>query len=135
MKTFINNDIYNSLPQELKSAIIDTKTVSGHGPEDTNNFTSIDKLYLLSSTEVWGNGLSDTSIDQTRQLDYYNEKGVTTSSYASAIKKNNGTASWWFLRCAQSNNDSRFLEVTSSGNENTLNASAADGVSPAFRIG
>ena len=135
MKTFIDNDIYNSLPQELKSAIIDTKTVSGHGPEDTNNFTSIDKLYLLSSTEVWGNGLSDTSIDQTRQLDYYNEKGVTTSSYASAIKKNNGTASWWFLRCAQSNNDSRFLEVTSSGNENTLNASAVDGVSPAFRIG
>ena len=134
MKTFIDNDIYNSLPQELKSVIITTETVSGHGPEDTNNFTSIDKLYLLSVAEVWKEGHS-TAWNKTRQLDYYNEKGVTTSSYASAIKKNNGTASWWFLRCAQSNNDSRFLEVTSSGNENTLNASAADGVSPAFRIG
>ena len=60
MKTFIDNDIYNSLPKELKSAIITTETVSGHGSEDANNFTSTDKLYLLAPKEIysdWSNRL------------------------------------------------------------------------------
>ncbi|UKI58141.1 MAG: DUF285 domain-containing protein [Clostridium sp.] len=48
MRTFLNNDIYNSLPANLKNGIIDTTTVSGHGGLDTTNFTSIDKLYLLT---------------------------------------------------------------------------------------
>ena len=137
MKTFIDNDIYNSLPQELKNVIITTETISGHGPEDTNNLTSLDKLYLLTPKEIYSDfsNKGDSAADLTRQLDYYKNKGVTRTNYTDAIKKNNGTASWWFLRCAQSNNDSRFLEVTSSGNNNTMNASAADGVSPAFRIG
>ena len=46
MRTFVNNDIYNALPSEIKNAIIDTTVVSGHGANDTANFTSTDKLYL-----------------------------------------------------------------------------------------
>ena len=30
--TFVNNEIYNSLPNDLKSIIINTSVVSGHGP-------------------------------------------------------------------------------------------------------
>ncbi len=92
MKIFIDNDIYNSLPKELKSVIITTETVSGHGSEDTNNFKSSDKLYLLSTAEVWENAPSytfnfDSASHSTRQLDYYKSKGVTTSNCESAKKK------------------------------------------------
>ena len=141
MKTFIDNDIYNSLPQDLKSVIITTETVSGHGSEDTNNFTSTDKLYLLSTAEVWAQGTSntidyDTARDKTRQLDYYNSKGVTTNSYASAIKKNSeGTAAWWWLRCALSNFNGTFYRVNNIGGWAGTAATLTAGVSPAFRIG
>ena len=140
MKTFINNDIYNSLPKELKSVIITTETVSGHGKEDTNNFTSPDKLYLLAPKEIysdWSTGY-DTASNKTRQLDYYNSKGVTTSSYDAAIKKDStGTADWWWLRCAISYDNESFYNVSQYGRWGSTNPSAyfAHGVSPAFRIG
>ena len=53
MRTFVNNDIYNSLPSDLKNGIIDTSVVSSHGYSDTSNFTSIDKLYLLAPKEIY----------------------------------------------------------------------------------
>ncbi len=70
--TYVQNDIYNALPSELKNGIIDTYVVSGHGKNDSANFTSTDKLYLLSTMEVWGSnpGGYDTATAETRQLDY-----------------------------------------------------------------
>ena len=62
MRTFVNNDIYNAIPSEIKNAIIDTTVVSGHGSEDTENFTSTDKLYLLSTAEVWADEVSSSNI-------------------------------------------------------------------------
>ena len=68
--------IYSSLPEVIKNAIIDTTVVSGHNSNDTTNFTSTDKLYLLSTHEVWedvdGNTSSgidryDTAYNNTRQ--------------------------------------------------------------------
>ena len=137
MKTFINNDIYNSLPQELKSVIITTETVSGHGKEDTNNFTSPDKLYLLAPKEIYSNWSRDAAVDLTRQLDYYKKKGVTTNKndWNGAIKKDStGTNAWW-LRSASSDSNSGFYIVRSIGGWNTNIAYGTNGVSPAFRIG
>ena len=143
MKIFINNDIYNSLPNELKSVIIDTKTVSGNGREDTKPFESPDKLYLLSTAEIWSQGTSnkinsDTARDKTRQLDYYKIKGVTTNSKDrnGAIKKDStGSASWWWLRSAYSSSTSDFFIVGISGVWSADSAIGTLGVSPAFRIG
>ena len=134
MKTFINNDIYNSLPQELKSVIITTKTVSGHGKEDTNNITSPeDKLYLLAPKEIysdWSNDY-DSAKDLTRQLDYYKNKGVTTSNINETIKNTD----WWFLRTALLTGNNSFCSVDATGTWDDFIASAEIGVSPAFRIG
>ena len=141
MKTFIDNDIYNSLPNELKSVIITTETVSGHGKADTNNFTSKDKLYLLATAEIWAQGTShtigfDAARGKTRQLDYYNSKGVTTNSYASVIKKDSTeTASNWWLRCALSTDSNKFYYVGGNGYWGGNNPIPTSGVSPAFRIG
>lgn len=44
--------IYNAIPEELRNGIIDTIVVSGHGKSNTENFTSTDKLYLLSTAEI-----------------------------------------------------------------------------------
>ena len=133
MRTFVNSDIYNLLPLELQNGIINTTVVSSHGNKDTDNFTSTDKLYLLSGKEVYEDYpiSRDTSNDYTRQLDYYKQEGVTLSNPEKAEKTN-----WWWLRSAYSNNDRYFNYVASGGlwNSNT-NAINSSGVSPAFRIG
>ena len=166
MRTFINNDIYNSLPEEIKNAIIDTAVISGHGSTSgETNFTSTDKLYLLSTTEVWADTISnsnskisnnnyvlplasdtpigsftendiyDSAKDMTRQLDYYKNLGVTTSNYSGAIKKNGTSASYWWLRSATSANTNGFYTVLTDGYWSTDSAYNADGLAPAFRIG
>ena len=137
MRTFINNDIYNAIPSELRNAIIDTTVVSGHGKSDTANFTSTDKLYLLAPKEIytdWSNS-NDTAKDLTRTLDYYTSIGVTTDNYSGAIKKNGTSASYWWLRAAFSNYTYNFLSVNSYGNYYSYTANTTGGVAPAFRLG
>ena len=138
MRSYLSTDIYNALPADLQSAIIDTKVVSGHGSKDSANFTSTDKLYLLSTAEVWAQGTSntitnDTGRDNTRQLDYYT--GVTTNSYSKASKQINGSNSKWWLRAANSSYSNYFYYVYSSGDWSFHDyATDTYGVSPAFRI-
>ena len=136
MRTFVNNDIYNAIPSEIKNAIIDTTVVSGHGREDAENFTSTDKLYLLSTAEVWANGQScDTARDNTRQLDYYKNLGTSTSNYSGAIKKSESSAVLWWLRAANSDYNTSFYIVHSNGDWNSTAANTTRGVAPAFRLG
>ena len=141
MYTFVNNDIYNALPSDLKSAIIDTVTVSGHGSTSgETNFTSTDKLYLLSTAEVWAQGSSntidyDTARDNTRQLYYYKNLNTDTVNYSPDIKNNGSSASSWWLRAGRSNSNYFFYRVVSSGDWGGSAATGTDGVSPAFRLG
>ena len=124
------------MPSELKNGIIDTYVVSGHGFSESTNFTSTDKLYLLSTKEVWGsNPGNDTATAETRQLDYYKEKGVTTSNYSGAIKQYKGSNNGWWLRAARSFNSITFYYVSTSGVWNYNGAFDSSGVAPAFRIG
>ena len=141
MYSFVNNDIYNALPSDLRNVIIDTYTVSGHGYSESSNFTSIDKLYLLSTKEVWGKeGTSNTigndkAEAETRQLDYYKNNGVTTSNYSIAIKTYQGSAYRWWLRSANSGGSNFFYNVNTSGDWEYYGATTTNGVAPAFRIG
>ena len=164
MRTFVNNDIYNSLPSEIRNAIIDTTVVSSHGSEDTENFTSTDKLYLLSTAEIWADTVSssnninvsnkklpilplasteptacgikcDKARDVTRQLDYYKNLGVTTSNYSGAKKKNGTSAPSWWLRAANSSNYNSFYNVYDNGDGRSNPSDNSYGVVPAFRLG
>ena len=137
MRTFVNNDIYNAIPSEIKNAIIDTTIVSGHGKGDTENFTSTDKLYLLAPKEIYTDfdDTYDTAKDLTRTLDYYTAQGVTISNKSGAIKKNGTNDYVWWFRAAGSNGTYAFLYVTYSGDWGNNNANRSNGVTPAFRLG
>ena len=138
MYIFVNNDIYNAIPSELRNAIIDTTVVSGHGSRSgETNFTSTDKLYLLTLKEIYTNSSSsyDAAKDLTRTLDYYTSIGVTTSSYSGAIKKNGINASYWWLHAAYSYGTNSFLYVDPKGDWQGNYANYSRGVAPAFRLG
>ena len=142
MRTYVNSDIYNALPSELKNGIINTTVVSSHGnTSGETNFTSTDKMYLLSTKEVYGkegttNVINyDTAEAETRQLDYYSSQNVTTSNYSGAIKQRKGSTEWWWLRSATSSYGNYFYTVNYYGNWTDHYSHGTTGVSPAFRIG
>ena len=135
MCTYINGTIYESLSSELQNVITITKVISGHGNRTgETNFETQDKLYLLNAQEVWSTNDYDTSVGTSKQLDYYKNQGVTTSSYAGAKKQYNGINSYWWLRSADSSATSHFLFVSDYGYLRSYGASFSIGVSPAFRI-
>ena len=136
MRTYANGDFLNKLPAELRKVIIDTKVISGHGnTSGETNFTSTDKIYLFTRKEIHNVDSNDSTANNTRQLDYYNQIGVNSNTYSGAIKKSAGSASFWWLRGAHLNYDLYFLGVTDDGDWNSKDANKAGGFAPAFRIG
>jgi hypothetical protein len=133
MRSYVNNDIYNLLPATLKNAIIDTTVVSGHGTYDSSNFTTTDKLYLLSTKEVGFDVSYDTAKIETRILDYYN----ANNNNASRLKKYNNSERYWWLRSAYSiGGTNGFYGVDPSGYSIGLAVeSNINGAAAAFRIG
>ena len=134
LRTYVNGTIYNSLPSELQNVISATKVVSSHGSEDSSNFQTQDKLYLLSAQEIWGSNEYDSSVGTSKQLDYYKNLGITTSNYLEVIKQFGGTNSSWWLRSANSRYNNRVIFVSSNGNWDDNVANTSYGISPAFRI-
>ena len=136
-ETFTVKSVYMSLPEDLRNVIIDTTVISGKCLGNSTNFTSTDKLYLLDAKEIYGTSFTEqynTAKDYERQLDYYFNQGVTTSSYSAAIKQYNGSAEWWWLRSADPTLGDIFYSVHS-GVCSGSPAPDPNGVSPAFRIG
>ena len=145
--TYLQGTFYNSLPSDLQAVIKPTRVISGHGSNDSTNFTTTDKLYLLSSEEVYGidDGqyhFYDTAYGTSHQLEYYSNNGVTysTNSWSGrnldkAIKQYNSTNYYWWLRPASSNGNNYFRDFNGDGYLGGDLANGTGGVSPAFRIG
>lgn len=127
MRTFVNNEIYNSLPQEIRESIITTKVVSSHGSEESNNFITNDKLYLLAAKEVYKVYIVPTENDSiynlTRILDGYN---TAYTPYKAGF--------WWF-RSVETSTPGLFQAAGSQGEIDPELPNLVGGVSPAFRIG
>ena len=146
----MNNEIYNSLPSNLKNGIISTKVISGYYEGSTDYICETnDALYLFSSKEVYGtiptygNFPMDAKYgneEDTRQLDYFNSIGVTKNNYSGAIKEyNDATTNWWLRSVTKMLSSSdNYDYFTIAGNNGKYFGNYADnnsGVAPAFRIG
>ena len=139
LRTYINNNIYNNFPDDLKTGVINTYVVSGHGKEDNTNFITDDKLYLLSDKEITGRDQSkfDSSSYLTRHLDYYLMMNINKDFTTELRKKYNGKVEYWRLRTADYESFQTFACVGFQGEVygGSYGPSYLFGVSPAFRIG
>lgn len=135
--TYLNNTIYNELPNNLKNSIINTTVVSSPSIISEEHIVSTDKMYLLAPSEIYSdwNDEYDISKNLTRQLDYYKQKGTSTSSNSSALKSLGSTNTGWWTRSADHVDAELFFEVFSAGNCASDSVTSSAGVSPAFRIG
>ena len=92
---------------------------------------------LISYKDGTSNQISgrDTAYNNTRQLDYYKSKGVTTNNYSGAIKLYNSENYYWWVRVASSYDSSNFLIIINKGSWSNDAAYRTSGFAPAFRIG
>ena len=133
---YLKNTLYSQLPSDLQTVIKPTRVISGYGSNDSTNFTTTDKLYLLSSEEVYG-------IDDGGNHFYDNSNNGVTYSTSSwngtnldkAIKQYNSSNTWWWLRPAYSDASDYFAFVGNYGYWLYNIAYYTYGVAPAFRIG
>ena len=144
---YLKNTLYSQFPSDLQTVIKPTRVISGDGSNDSTNFTTTDKLYLLSAEEVYGiddggNHFYDTVYGTSHQLEYYSNNGVTysTNSWSGtnlnkAVKQYNSSNRWWWLRSTTSGNNPHFHLINSDGSWNNYFDNDSVGVAPAFRIG
>ena len=119
-----SGDLWALLPAEIQSKV---KTVTkmtdnkGGGTAGTPSATT-DKVFLLSTTEVYGNLQSDGA-----QYEYYKSKGVSTSSYSGA-----SSSYYHWTRSVYPGYSTIFRGVCSHGDYGYYNATNTIYVFPAF---
>ncbi len=134
LRAYINGTLYNSLPNELKNVIVSTQVVSSKLSNESAQ--TEDKLYLLTRNEIIGeSSFGEYLTEETKQLDYYKNLGVTSSDSTEAIKQYNGSDSSWWLRTAGLRNGYfNFVGLTGSCTDGSYGYASILGISPAFRI-
>ena len=134
MREYVNDYVLNQLPDVLKENIIDTMVVSGHGSDDTSNFTSVDKMYLLATKEVGFDVDGDSAKNLTRTLDYYSINNTAEDRIKRQGHALYGNNEYWWLRSLPSSLPYYFYIVDIYGGINHVQSQLNYGVSPAFRI-
>ena len=123
MKKYLNNDIYNLLPDDLKGFITERKIIQRIKDKE---YVSVDKIWLPSITEL-GN---------ERSIDVGDIPFPLFEDEKSRIRQIDGeTISYW-TRSPGANNSNGFYGVYSPGvYYNGYYASYTNGVCPCFSIG
>lgn len=137
LRQYLLGDFYSGLPSDLKSVISNTYVIGGH-PKTTGslNTETNDKLYIPSAVEIYGEDTQYDAVDTTltRQLDYYEEQGVTTTNAAKAVKFLNHVAKNWWLRSASKKENSYHINIQNNGTITNSAPTWEFGLSPLFRI-
>ena len=117
-------DLWSLLPSEFQSKVksVTKKTDNQGGGKAGTPTATIDKVFLLSTTEVYGDLQSDGF-----QYEYYKSKGVKTSNYSSA-----SSSYYHWTRSVNPGGSVSFRYVGSSGYCGEDSATLATSVFPAF---
>ena len=117
-------DLWSLLPSELQSKVKSVTKMTdnqGGGKAGTPSATT-DKVFLLSTTEVYGDMQSDGT-----QYEFYKSKGVTTSNYSGASSSDDR-----WTRSVYPSYSTTFRNVNSNGNYYSASATNPHYVFPAF---
>lgn len=114
------------LPEELREMIVPVKKTTSIGDEYTDLVETVDDLFLLSESEVYG-GTTNSVEGEGEQYAYY-------ASGNSKIKNLDGVASTWWERSPNKNNGSTYCIVNSDGSAGINTANLTSGLSFAFCI-
>ena len=131
MKTYVETNIYDKLPSDLKALVAPVKKKWYTTYNDTSSLTEGNyNVWLLSEMEVFGTNTTNTSTIGTGEGSKYD---IFTDN-ASRIKKVNGTASYWWLGSCSRKNSAYFVIVSSNGNVDGNPSNGSNGVAAGLCI-
>ena len=147
LRAYLQSEFLNKLPEDLQSAIISTRVISGYGcldwnmstftcnsPDNNGNlFVSTDKVFLPSFIEINSYDNYGTTSGTTTTFDYYKDK--SSSNTSKNQKRYAGQNSSWWTRNAYVFYSNTFRYIRADGYDDSLAANSNSGVAPAFRIG
>ena len=113
MREFINGELFNAIPDELRTIIKPVYKISDGGVNNKTLITTIDYCWLASSDEV---GLNHGSNYLSGQGECYSSIFSDKSSRKKYITDGAETSGWWLRTSYYSlNSNSMFWRVTDSG--------------------
>ena len=112
------------MPTEVQNGIREVSKKASVGGASSTIETVSDKLFLLSEVEIFGS-TSYSAAGEGTQYDYYKAGN-------SKVKKQNGSAAYWWERSPFASYSSYFCLVDGSGGANVNGASRANGVAFGF---
>lgn len=129
MKSWVENNIYDKLPSDLKTLVAPVKKKWYTTHNDANSLTEGNyNVWLLSEMEVSGTNTYTIGNGEGSKYDIFTDN-------ASRIKKVNGTNNYWWLgSCVRSYSNS-FVGVSSGGSVGYGNAGGSGGVAAGLCIG
>lgn len=127
MRKYLNEEVIELLPDELRKIIKPTKIVQVWNGKRRE---TKDKLFLLSRTQVFGKDINYEAIEPNdSQIDIFkNPRGRVKELNGS------GTLCYWWLRSPGSGHSSIFCYVYTDGTVEDSGANISLGVAPAFCI-
>lgn len=124
LREYLNTEVIKLLPDDLQTVIVPTPIVQ---IVDGERIESKDKLFLLSTTQVFGKGYWSINEPQDTRLDCFQQP-------KDRIKLRCGSAYYWWLRSPLASSSTFFCYVSNSGNAASYFASSSNGVSWGFCI-
>lgn len=110
MKTWVETNIYNKLPSDLKAIVAPVKKKCYTTYNSASSLSEANyNVWLLAEAEVFD------SVSYTIGSGEGTKYPIFTDN-ASRVKKVNGSADYWWLRSASSSNSAYFVYVFSDGN-------------------
>lgn len=125
MRKYLNKTVLVLLPDDLQAVIAPTTIVQ---IVDGERVESVDKLFLLSKTQVFGKGDWSDDEPEDTQLDCFRREKYCVKECAE-----NGTWLWW-LRSPEASGSSSFAGVNNSGCRDYDDASNPYGVAFGFSL-
>ena len=112
------------MPTEVQNGIREVSKKASVGGESSTIETVSDKLFLLSEVEIFGS-TSYSAAGEGTQYDYYKAGN-------SKVKKQNGSAAYWWERSPYASNSTAFCLVDRNGAATSVAANRDRGVAFAF---
>lgn len=128
MREWLNKDIFDRLPINLRNIIKSVIKTTSEGSRSEKLVNTVDKIFLLSERELFGRNIYSVG-KEGNWYDYYRQEDVCWGK-----KHKNGNTNWAWLRSPSARHDSDFCVVHSVGDSVDYGAYFERGVSLGFCI-
>jgi hypothetical protein len=132
--TWLQNDFFAMLPEDVQEMIVDTVQITSTGNQATTTQQTKGKIFIPTEFEVFGKTTYATTTEQTNGNTQQWEIFKETENRIRKLGNADGAATWWWECSPYASDATGFCYVNTGGSTYAYFASSSSGVLPCFRI-